>query len=66
MKTYWDAFNEKYGKDCLDRSLTTILKAFWYYLQLKEEEIEFIISKRSIQFFEPDEKKWLKKIKACK
>lgn len=36
METYWDRFNEKYGNDCLGKSLTTILEAFWYYCKDKE------------------------------
>lgn len=36
METYWDAFNRKYGKACLNKSLTLILQAFWHYCNHQE------------------------------
>ena len=37
MKTYWDAFNDDYGKDCEGKSLTIILEAFWHYCHQEEK-----------------------------
>jgi hypothetical protein len=43
MKTYWDEFNEKYGKYCINKSLTTILEAFWYYCNGNEKKTKKIL-----------------------